>query len=223
MDTKKLNGNWIQWSLVSLLVIVVVILSGVVLKMSHQLEALSPPLATEAIAATAELARAQKADTPPTDTKVGSKADTKTDAYADSNAWDPFAEMQHMQRQIDRMFADSFGRFGLTPADDDLFTEPTFSPKIDLQDNKDAYVLSMDLPGVEAGNVDVQVDGREVTISGERNNTVTEKDKSGQVVKQERRTGTFARTVILPSDVDAEKMTAHDDNGVYTVTLPKLS
>jgi len=220
METKKRDKTrWIQWGLVSVLAVAVIALAAVTLKTQHRLEAMTrapahgdPP--------------SPAAVTPPQGKPDKSPPDRGDDWFAspfDPGKWDPFAEMQRMQQHIDRMFSDSFGRFGQSQKYSDLVREPGFSPKVDVREDKDKFVLELDLPGVDKGDVNVRVDGRNVEISGERNDVVTRTDKDGHTVRQERRTGSFSRTVELPEAVDAGKMTARDEKGVFTIVLPKSS
>jgi HSP20 family protein len=220
METKKRDiRKWIQLGLVSALVVAVIILAAVTLKMQHRLEALTRVPARGDLASSAAV-------TPPADKPDKSPPDMDDDWFSnpfDPGKWDPFTEMQRMQKHIDHMFDDSFGRFGQSLKYRDLVREPDFSPKVDVREDKDRFVMKLDLPGVDKGSVDVQVNGRNVEISGERNDIVTQTDKDGHTVRQERRTGKFSRTVELPEPVDASKMTAKDDNGVFTIVLPKSS
>ena len=152
------------------------------------------------------------------------KSDEKhVDSYFpfDPNNWDPFAEMQQMQKEIDHLFDDSFNRFGKSQRFSDLVQHSDFSPKIDMTEEKDDFVIRVDLPGVKESSVDVKVDGREVQISGRRDNVVTDKDKEGHVIRQERHTGSFSRFIELPETVDPNRMTTKNDKGVFTIVLPK--
>lgn len=217
---KKDKVKWIQLGLLSSLVATVVILAVMIFQMQARLDSLGQPAKRDT--ATPQ-SPSKEATTPPdqTDTPNADSDDNWLWSPFDSKTWDPFAEMQRMQTHIDRMFSDSFSRFGKSPRFSDLVRDPGFSPQIDVREEEDQFVIRVDLPGVEDGSVDVHVDGREVQITGKRSDVVTNKDKNGHIIRQERRAGRFSRTIELPEKVNPDKMTAKKENGVFTISLPK--
>jgi HSP20 family protein len=93
---------------------------------------------------------------------------------------------------------------------------PRFMP-MDLYRSGDHYVLHADLPGIDPGSVDVNVENNTLTIKAER----SERTEDGvQWISSERFTGTYLRQIALGDGIDAEKITATYHNGVLTVTLP---
>lgn len=96
-----------------------------------------------------------------------------------------------------------------------------FTPHLDLVESVDAYVVSVDLPGVKAEDVKVEMDDNRLTISGKRETTV--EDNSKNVHRVERSSGSFSRVIALPREVDADKIDAKVEHGVLHVTLPKLA
>ena len=134
--------------------------------------------------------------------------------------WDPFSEFQRMQQRMNRLFDDSFGRFRLTPGFGEKWSELSFSPRLDLREEDDRYVVSVDVPGAEKSNISVNIEDRQLTVSGQTDETVEER-VGGQVLRKERRSGQFQRSITLPGPVHDEDMTAEYDNGVLTVTIPK--
>lgn len=88
---------------------------------------------------------------------------------------------------------------------------------MDLSRTPDSYVLSADLPGVDPASVDIDVDGRLLSIRAERPAPSTE---GVTYLSRERRTGTFLRRFTLGENVDTTGITAGYDNGVLTVTVP---
>ncbi|MCU1443462.1 MAG: heat-shock protein Hsp20 [Cryobacterium sp.] len=94
------------------------------------------------------------------------------------------------------------------------------SPRLmpmDLYREGDHYVLSADLPGIDPGSVDVDVDGQLLTIRAERTLANHENVKW---ITRERQAGTFLRQLNLGQGVDIEKIAASYDNGVLSVTIP---
>jgi HSP20 family protein len=92
-------------------------------------------------------------------------------------------------------------------------------PAIDLIDTEDHFVLRADLPGLSEGDVNIEVEGSVLTISGERR-AEHEDDYSGYY-RLERASGSFARSLTLPEGVSAEGITANFDRGVLEVRVPK--
>ena len=93
---------------------------------------------------------------------------------------------------------------------------PRFMP-VDLYREKDQYVLNADLPGIDPGSVDVDVDGQLLTIRAQR--TASNQDRAKWLV-QERPTGTYLRQFSLGEGVDAERISASYDNGILSVVIP---
>jgi HSP20 family protein len=95
----------------------------------------------------------------------------------------------------------------------------TFAPSADLVEADNAYEIRMDIPGMEAKDIDVQVHGNAVTISGQRKEEKEEKGKTFHRV--ERRSGSFSRTLTLPCNVNESEVGADYTQGVLTLKLPK--
>ncbi len=96
------------------------------------------------------------------------------------------------------------------------------SPRLmpmDVYRDGDHFVLSADLPGVDPGSVDVDVDGQLLTIRAER----TPRSNEGvQWLTRERPSGQYLRQLTLGKDIDTEGISAHYENGVLSVMLPVL-
>ncbi|MBK4347368.1 Hsp20/alpha crystallin family protein [Lacisediminihabitans changchengi] len=93
---------------------------------------------------------------------------------------------------------------------------PRFMP-VDLYRDGDRYVLSADLPGVDPGSVDIDVDGQLLTIRAQR--TAGSADGAKWLV-QERPSGSYLRQFSLGEGLDMEKISATYDNGVLSVIIP---
>ncbi|XUW90506.1 Hsp20/alpha crystallin family protein [Burkholderia sp. M6-3] len=94
------------------------------------------------------------------------------------------------------------------------------SMKIDVTENDGAYSVKAELPGVDKKDIDVQIDGRIVSINAkvERN----KEEKEGErVVRRERYAGTFSRSFALGGEVDEGNSKAEYKDGVLSLSLPK--
>lgn len=103
---------------------------------------------------------------------------------------------------------------------------PSFSPLLDMTETDSDYLIKVDLPGLQASDLNVQVSDNILTISGERKYEKKEDlndDKTGKETPHyiERYHGTFSRSVVLPAPVKQDKIDAQYKDGVLSVTLPK--
>lgn len=94
-----------------------------------------------------------------------------------------------------------------------------FSPNADLAETDNAFQLKMDIPGMQAKDIDIQVRGNQVTVSGQREEEKEEKGKSFHRI--ERRSGNFSRSLTLPCGINESEVAAEYNQGVLTVVLPK--
>lgn len=127
---------------------------------------------------------------------------------ANITRYDPFNE-------LDDMFKGLFVR----PMRFDLDVGPQMRMKIDVSKADDTYSVKADIPGVKKDDIQVSVDGNEVTISGEIKKE-TEEKKGEEVLRSERYYGKISRSFTLPSDVDESKVTAKYADGVLKLSLP---
>jgi HSP20 family protein len=92
--------------------------------------------------------------------------------------------------------------------------------KIDLTEHENNYAVKAEIPGVRKEDIDVRIDGNQVTISAEVKKEKEEK-KEGRVLRSEREYGYASRTFTLASAVDESKSDAKYNNGVLELVLPK--
>jgi HSP20 family protein len=91
-----------------------------------------------------------------------------------------------------------------------------WAPPADIAETEDAYVLTIDLPGVRKDQIDVRVRDREVLVTGE----ITREDK-GRWFRRTRPAGRFEFRASLPGDINPENISAELSDGVLTLTVPK--
>lgn len=99
-------------------------------------------------------------------------------------------------------------------------TTARFSPAVECfidKDNKKFYCQVM-LPGVDPKNVNLQMQGNTLTISGER--TATKETKEADYLRREITYGSFQRSILLPEGVDTDKLNAEYRNGILEITAP---
>lgn len=126
---------------------------------------------------------------------------------------DPLDHLDSFQREINRLFNSSVGSLSnLVPAD-------TWSPFLDLRQDDDNFVVALDAPGLSKDAFQISLEDGVLTISGERK--APELEDGENVLRRERFTGSFSRSITLPATVDSEKVSAAYTDGVLTVTLPR--
>ncbi|MFJ2720193.1 Hsp20/alpha crystallin family protein [Streptomyces sp. NPDC087437] len=98
------------------------------------------------------------------------------------------------------------------------WTEPmAWAPLADLSETDEAYKIECELPGIKREDIDVEVGGRELHITGE----LKEREREGVLRRGTRRTGRFEYRALLPTEVKAENVHANLADGILTVTVPK--
>ena len=123
-----------------------------------------------------------------------------------------------LQREMNRMFDRFFGETGMAPF---AGTEGlAATPRIDVSESEEAVEIAAELPGMSEQDVDVSLTHDVLTIRGEKKQEHEDKQKNYHRI--ERSYGAFHRAIMLPAEVDAEKVDARFTNGVLRITLPKL-
>ena len=91
-----------------------------------------------------------------------------------------------------------------------------FTPLVDVHETEEEYLVKVDLPGVKADDVNVEVNDNVLSISGSR-----AADEAGQAQLVERPYGSFVRTLSLPQGVDSDSIEAGFQDGVLELRIPK--
>ncbi len=124
---------------------------------------------------------------------------------------DPSREFEDIYDRMGQLMNLAMGDFGpARPAD------VPWSPLGDVSETDDAYQIQVELPGVGKDQIDIQVQDRELVISGE-----IKESKRGLLRRSSRRIGKFEFRTSLPGDIDPDQVSAQLSDGVLTVTVPK--
>lgn len=132
--------------------------------------------------------------------------------------FDPFAGLTRFD-PLGANFDDLFKGLFLRPVRFDLEALPQLQIKLDVKKTNGTYAVSAELPGVKKEDIDVDVDGNQVTISAEVKKESEEK-KGEQIVRSERYYGKLERSFTLDSDIDETKVNAKYTDGVLKLVLP---
>lgn len=131
-----------------------------------------------------------------------------------SMGWhNPFAEMERMARQMDLLTSAVLGRPEMRWMPYGVF------PAVNISEDTDKYYVRAELPGIKADDIDLQVNGRNLTISGERK--IHTDGDNAKYHRREREAGKFSRVIGLPGDIDADSVDAKMVNGVLMVEISK--
>lgn len=139
--------------------------------------------------------------------------------HHDLDNWNPYAEIQRMQHEMDQIFNNAFGRFGSDPAFQNM--QGFVTPGMDLRDEGDHFVAIVDLPGAEKDAISIDLEDQTLTVSAEQRFENQRSDEQGNIIFQERRSGSFRRSMVLPEPVVTSEMHSDYKNGVLTITIPK--
>ncbi len=124
--------------------------------------------------------------------------------------WEPFREINSLQREMNRLFDTLSAE---TPQ------QASFVPVVELHETPDAVELRVELPGMDAKDLDVQVTTEAVSISGERRSEKRTEDDG--YVRTEFRYGKFQRVIPLPVRVQNQSVNADYKDGILQLHLPK--
>ena len=127
--------------------------------------------------------------------------------------WEPAREMMTLREAMDRLFDDAFTR----PLS--LSGNNWSIPAVDMYQTDNEVVVKAALPGIKADEVQINVTGEILTLKGETKQENETKEKAYHI--REQRWGAFERSIVLPTEVVADKAKADFENGVLTITLPK--
>jgi HSP20 family protein len=129
----------------------------------------------------------------------------------------PFDELDELLDRMQENMEQAARMWDPTTPNGDLSGSSSLS--IDLEDRGDELVLTGDLPGFEADDIDVRVKERTLHVAAEHDESTETEDS--EYVRRERRRTAVSRSVPLPDAVDTEEITATYNNGVLTVRMPK--
>jgi HSP20 family protein len=134
--------------------------------------------------------------------------------------WDPFQDLRSAQDEMAQMSPMLAHALGLQGQPQGSGTATAWAPALDISERKDAYLVTVELPGVEADDLDITMEDGLLTIQGERQ--FAHDSSEQQFHRVERRYGAFRRSITLPAQVQAEQIEASFDNGVLQILVPKM-
>jgi HSP20 family protein len=131
----------------------------------------------------------------------------------DPGRWDPLRQIERMQQQMNQVFD------RLAPLGTNVGGEFAYIPSVELEETDNALQLKLEVPGMEAKDLDIEVTDDTVTIRGERK--TEQKTEEKNLVRSEFQYGRFERRLRLPARVKNQEVQAEYRDGILRLTLPK--
>ena len=126
------------------------------------------------------------------------------------------------EKLFDDMFNDAFTLVPAFHKNPSVFSTGAKNlMKTDVRENKDSYDVFVDLPGFKKEDVKLDLDNGYLTISAQRNEELDDKDNEGRYIRQERATGSCARSFYVGKELEPKDISAKFENGILTLHLPK--
>lgn len=122
-----------------------------------------------------------------------------------------------LEHRISRLFNEALGTLDWEARDN---AGASWVPPVDIFEQPDAIRITTEVPGVKPENVKISLENNVLTIHGSKDQVSQERTE--RVHRYERTYGSFERSFTLPTTVDATNIKASYENGVLTVTLPKV-
>jgi HSP20 family protein len=130
---------------------------------------------------------------------------------------DPLADLLSLQEKMNRLFQESLSSEDLEPGS----LGPAWTPLADAHETADAYIVELEVPGLQRDDLDVQVQGARLVVKGERR--PAGQGRPERFYRMERTYGPFARSFTFAEPVDPERVTAQLKNGLLRLELPKAA
>ena len=125
----------------------------------------------------------------------------------------PFDEMHRLARQMDQIASTVFERPEMRWLSSKVF------PAVNITEDTDKYYVRAELPGIKSDEIQLEVTGKNLAISGERK--IRSEGDSAKYHRKEREEGKFSRIISLPGEVNADSVQAKLVNGLLTVAIAK--
>ena len=134
--------------------------------------------------------------------------------------YDPWNLLHRFSEDMNRLYDDG-GMGDLANDDSSRVVTSHWAPAVDIREEKERFVLTADIPGVDPKDIEITMENGVLTVKGER--SFEARDEDAGYTRIERRQGTFYRRFSLPDTADADKISATGNNGVLAIVIPKLA
>lgn len=127
--------------------------------------------------------------------------------------WDPFVDFARLSNDLFR-YAEPSRQEGREAT-------KSFVPAVDVTEEKEAFLVTAELPGLKAEDITINVEKNVLTLSGERKFEQKDATQKDGYIRVERSYGAFTRSFVLPETADGEKVDANLEHGLLKVRIPK--
>jgi len=128
--------------------------------------------------------------------------------------------LKRFRNELDGMFQ----RFFDEPVLSNMpFVNSDLRPACNIVESKNSYSIEVEIPGIEADDIDIEVDNHILKIRGERKQETEHKDEETEIHSVEHSYGSFLRSFTLPDGINEEEISATDKNGILYINVPKSS
>jgi HSP20 family protein len=131
--------------------------------------------------------------------------------------WDPLSDLLSLQERMNRVFEHTFARGRLDEPD---LASGSWVPLADVYETAEGFVVQIELPGLGQDDIEIQVDGDQLTVKGERRLAGPTRPESFH--RMERSYGSFSRSFRFTEDVDPDRVTAQFRDGLLRLDVPKV-
>ena len=129
---------------------------------------------------------------------------------------DPFGERMFFADELGELF-DGHKPYGRSETG--FLAGRSFKPAADIHETSDGLVICLEVPGMERDEIDLEITGNVLKVSGSRNFMREHPDE--EYIRLERGFGSFERIFEIPGDTDPAKVTAHLERGVLAINVPR--
>lgn len=139
--------------------------------------------------------------------------------YGRRGNWDPFAEMDRMQAEMNRMFQGAFRNQGPSSGSGVFSNTMSYDYNVDLKEKDNGYEITFDMKGLDQDKVDIQINTSSITIKGEHSSQNVEQGPGQNFQVQS--FGSFMQTIPLPTDADTTGIKTEKKGDSLVITMPK--
>jgi HSP20 family protein len=142
---------------------------------------------------------------------------TRWEPFRGLERWEPFREVEGLKHEMDRLLE----RLGRSEGERLMANGERlmFIPSAEMKETPEEIHLKLEIPGLEAKDLDIEVTEQSVSISGERKSEIKTEEQG--MVRSEFRYGKFQRIIPLPTRIKNDVVNAAYKDGILTLTLPK--
>ncbi len=133
--------------------------------------------------------------------------------------WNPFEEMDRIQSEMQKVFGSFNSHFMNDPIFNNSFKSIRHTPLSDIQDKGEYYLLTMNLPGAQDENIEIDVKDKYLNISARVQQFI--EDNTSSYIRKERYVQHFRRSFVLPDDANGMKLEHTYKNGILDIKVPK--